>query len=166
MACVSVFLLAGIASAEEADVVTSASPWSGTHGSLSEEDKALMEARLAEWRDALALSPEQQAVMAEILADYGARLQPLFERGADTAWSIMKVAPKDPDYSLDTERAAQAAAETAAETVRVISEMRSAIYSIMTAEQIATLEQLLEERRQAIEAARQATEQPAGETSP
>ena len=88
-------------------------------------------------------------------ADYGQRLQPLFERGAETAWSIMRVAPKDPDYSLDTERAAQAAAETAAEIVRQLSELRSAIYSIMTAEQIATLERLMEERRQAIEQAKE-----------
>lgn len=150
------FLLAGPLAAEETDAITGASPWASGHSGFSDEDKAKLEAQLAEWRDALGLSPEQQAVMAEIVADYGSRLRPLFERGADTAWSIMNVAPKDPDYSLDTEQAAQAAAETAAEIVRQMSELRSAIYSVMTAEQIATLEGLIEERREAL---RQAKEQ-------
>ncbi len=130
------------------DAVTGASPYATGHADMS----ALAEGRHAEWvarwRDTLNLSPEQQAVMAEILMDYGARLRPLFERGADTVWSIMNVAPKDPDYSLDTERSAQAAAETAAEVVRVVSEMRSAINSIMTAEQVAAMESLIEAQRQ------------------
>lgn len=141
-------VLAGPAAADETDAVTAASPWATAHGAFSAADKAGHEARMAEWREALNLSPEQQAVMAEIFMDYGARLRPLFERGADTAYSIMKVAPKDPGYSLDTERAAQAAADTAADIVRVMSEMRSAINSIMTAEQIETLEGLIEQQRQ------------------
>ena len=150
------FFICTPTSAQEVDAMSGASPWTGGHAEMSAEDKAKLEAQLAEWRDELALSPEQQAIMAEIVADYGSRLKPQFEVGAETAWSIMQVAPKDPDYSLDTERAAQAAAETAAEVVRVMSEMRSAIYSIMTTDQIATLERLMEERRQAIEAAKQA----------
>jgi Spy/CpxP family protein refolding chaperone len=140
-ALVAVLSLPCTAVAEETtDTVSAASPYAFADGQHAEE--------MARWRDALNLSPEQQAIMAEIVMDYGARLRPLFERGADTAWSIMNVAPKDPDYSIDTERAAQAAAETAAEIVRVISEFRSAMHSVMTAEQIATLDALLEEWRQ------------------
>lgn len=143
--CVAV----SVALAEETDTTSAASPYSGTHGGdLSALADGQHDELVARWRDQLNLSPEQQAVMAEILMDYGARLRPLFEQGANTVWSIMNVAPKDPDYSLDTERAAQAAAETAAEVVRVVSEMRSAINSIMTAEQIAALESLIEEQRQ------------------
>ena len=160
-------LLGASLHAQDLDVVTGASEWTSGHPEISAEDRAKLEAQLAEWRDALNLSTEQQAIMAEIVADYGTRLKPLFERGAEIAWSVMNVAPKDPDYSLDTEQAAQAAAETAAEIVRVMSEMRSAVYSIMTAEQIATLESLVEERRQALAEAKQAkqAEQDAAETA-
>lgn len=149
-------LATGPALAQDTELVTGASPYADMAG-LAEGKHA---EAMAQWRDELGLSPEQQAVMGEIFMDYGTRLRPLFERGAATAWSIMNVAPKDPDYSLDTERAAQAAAETAAEIVRLLSEMRSAINSIMTAEQIATLERLIEERRQAIEQAKQQVPEP------
>lgn len=130
----------------EPDTVSAASPYA--HADMSALADGKHDEWVARWRDELNLSPEQQAIMAEILMDYGTRLRPLFERGANTVWSIMNVAPKDPDYSLDTEQAAQAAAETAAEVVRVVSEMRSAIHSIMTAEQMAAMDSLIEAQRQ------------------
>lgn len=100
-----------------------------------------------QWQAELQLSIEQQAIIAEILADYGSRLEPLLRSAADTAWSIMNVAPRDPDYSVDTETAAQAAAQTAGAMVRVISEMRSAVHSVLTSEQIDTLDRLIETQR-------------------
>ena len=138
-------LLAGPATAETPDLTSGASPY-GMPG--SEAHRAQFEAFLAEMQ----LSIEQQAIIGEILADYGARLEPLFQQGAETAWSIMNVAPRDPEYSVDTETAAQSAAETAANIVRTISEMRSAIHSVMTEEQIATLDRLIEEQREAMRA--------------
>jgi len=148
-AVVAAFGLAGgLSLAAETDTVSGASPYSGSHADMAALAEGRQQEMLAQWRDQLNLSTEQQAIMAEIVMDYGTRLRPLFEHGANTVWSIMNVAPKDPDYSLDTERAAQAAAESAAEIVRQVSEMRSAINSIMTAEQIATLEGLIEEQRQ------------------
>ena len=139
---------ATLSPAADTDTVSSASPYSAPYAGWPGLADGEAEQEMARWRDELNLSPEQLAIMAEIIADYGARLHPLFERGAETAWSIMNVAPRDPDYTVDTERAAQAAAETAAAIVRQMSELRSAINSIMTAEQIATLEQLMAERRQ------------------
>jgi len=132
-------LLAGPASAESPDLTSAASPYAMAG---NEAFRAHFEALQAEMQ----LSIEQQAIIGEILADYGARLEPLFRQGAETAWSIMNVAPRDPEYSVDTETAAQSAAETAAGIVRTISEMRSAIHSVMTAEQIATLDRLIEEK--------------------
>jgi Spy/CpxP family protein refolding chaperone len=152
---------ASLALAAETDTVTGASPYGFSPGDwpgLADSEQAAL---MAAWRDELQLSPEQQAVMAEIFMDYGSRLRPLFERGLATAWSIMNVAPKDPDYSLDTEQAAQAAAETAAEIVRTVSEMRSAVNSIMTAEQVATLEALIDERRQRWQEQHASEEEPA-----
>lgn len=100
-----------------------------------------------QWQAELQLSIEQQAIIAEILADYGSRLEPLLRSAAETAWSIMSVAPRDPDYSVDTETAAQAAAQTAADMVRVISQMRSAVHSVLSSEQIDTLDRLIEAQR-------------------
>lgn len=135
-------LLGGSALAGTVDLTSGASPYALPD---SEQYRAQFEAFQAE----LGLSIEQQAIIGEILADYGARLEPLFRQGADAAWSIMKVAPRDPDYSLDTEAAAQAAAQASAGIVRLISEMRSAVHSVMTEEQIATLDRLIKERREA-----------------
>jgi nitrogen regulatory protein PII-like uncharacterized protein len=133
-------LLAGPVIAETTDMTSGAS----TYGM---PDNEALRAQFEAFQAELQLSIEQQAIIAEILADYGARLEPLFRQGAETAWSIMNVAPRDPEYSLDTETAAQSAAETAAGIVRTISEMRSAIHSVMTEEQIATLDRLIEEKR-------------------
>jgi hypothetical protein len=141
-------LCSGPAAATEgtdADLVSSASPYAHSLPEAQAE-------QLRQWQAELNLSIEQQAVIGEILADYAARLRPLFQQGAETAWSIMNVAPRDPDYTVDTEAAAQAAAETAAQIVRTVSLMRNAIHSVMTVEQIATLERLIEEQRAAIRA--------------
>lgn len=130
--------------AQTADAVSAASPYAA--GS-SPEQSALLE----RWRTELGLSIEQQAIIGEIVADYGARLQPLFQRGAETVWSILNVAPKDPQYTLDTEQAAQAAAETAGQIVRQVSQLRSAVHSVLTQEQIETLDRLIEEQRAELE---------------
>lgn len=156
-AAVAVALLAGPAAAEKTDMISGASPYAMPGG---EAHRAQYEAFVAEMQ----LSIEQQAIIGEILADYGARLEPLFRQGAETAWSIMEVAPRDPEYSVDTEAAAQSAAETAAAIVRTISQMRSALHSVMTEEQIATLDRLIEERRQEMRA-KLAEKKAAGETA-
>jgi len=132
--------LTGPGLAEPTDLTSGASPY-GMPG--NEELRAHFEAFQAEMQ----LSIEQQAIIGEIMADYGARLEPLLRQGAETAWSIMNVAPRDPEYSLDTETAAQSAAETSANIVRVISQMRSAVHSVLTEDQITTLDRLIEERR-------------------
>ncbi len=130
------------------DRISGASPYAGSHSSPHAMAPAGPNSEFFnKWRDELGLSVEQQGVIAEIFADYGQRLRPLLERGAETAWSIMNVAPINPEYTVDTEAAAQAAAETAADLVRIASEMRSAVHSVMTAEQIATLDRLIEESR-------------------
>ena len=138
-------LMVGPVMAEPTDLTSAASPYAMAG---SEAHRAQFEAFQAEMQ----LSIEQQAIIGEILADYGARLEPLFRQGAETAWSIMNVAPRDPEYSLDTETAAQSAAETAANIVRTISQMRSAVHSVLTDEQIATLDRLIEEQREAMRA--------------
>jgi hypothetical protein len=150
-------LLAGPASAETADLTSGASPYAMAG---NDAFRAQFEAFQAEMQ----LSIEQQAIIGEILADYGARLEPLFRQGAETAWSIMNVAPRDPEYSVDTETAAQSAAETAANIVRTISEMRSAIHSVMTVEQIATLDRLIAEKRDEMRA-KMAERKAAGESA-
>lgn len=132
------------AAAQNTDAVSAASPYAT---GASPEQAAMLE----RWRTELGLSIEQQAIIGEIIADYGTRLQPLFLRGAETVWSILNVAPKDPDYTLDTEQAAQAAAETAAQIVRQVSQLRSAVHSVLTQEQIATLDRLIEEQRAELE---------------
>jgi len=151
-ALIVLLFAATLSPAAETDVVSGASPYGMPPGDWSGFADGEAGQAMARWRDELNLSTEQLAIMAEIIADYGNRLRPLFADGAATAWSIMNVAPRDPDYTVDTERAAQAAAETAAAIVRQMSELRSAINSIMTTEQIATLERLMEESRLALEA--------------
>jgi hypothetical protein len=139
----SVLLALGLpapASAQTTDAVSAASPYAM---GASPEQSAMLE----RWRTELGLSIEQQAIIGEIVADYGARLQPLFQRGAETVWSVLNVAPKDPEYTLDTEQAAQAAAETAAQIVRQVSQLRSAVHSVLTQAQIDTLDRLIEEQR-------------------
>ena len=135
-------LYGGLAAAQETDVVTGASPVYPPHVAGAHGDA------MTRWNEELGLSIEQQAVIADIMRDYGPRIRELMKRGMETSWSIMEVAPHDPEYTIDTETASQAAAETAAELVRVVSEMRSAIHSIMTQEQITTLDNMIQERRQ------------------
>jgi len=103
-------------------------------------------ARLVEDLD---LRIEQQAVLADIAADFGPRIAALMNTGADIGWSVLDVAPKNPQYSIDTDIAAQAAAEAAAEWVRTLTEFRNAVYSILSAQQIEQLEARLRARRDA-----------------
>ena len=138
----AVWLNSGWAAAQDTDLVTGASPVYPPHVASAHGDV------MTRWNEELGLSIEQQAVIADIMRDYAPRIRELMERGSETVWSIMEVAPYDPEYTVDTERASQAAAETAAELVRVASEMRSALHSIMTQEQISTLDNLIQERRQ------------------
>ncbi len=148
--CAGLFFVGSNIFAAPPDRVSAASPYSGSHSSAQAITPGGPNSEFFnKWRDELGLSVEQQGVIAEILADYGQRLRPLFQRGAETVWSIMNVAPINPEYTVDTEAAAQAAAETAADIVRIASEMRSAVHSVMTAEQIATLDRLIEESRSA-----------------
>lgn len=143
-------LPAGLSFAADTDAVSAASPrmawpmdpaqWAGAEGPHAEA--------VARWRDELGLSVEQQAIMGEIVADYANRLRPLVRQGLETGWSIVNIAPMDPEYTTDTETAAQSAAQTAAGIVRLLSEMRSAVQSVMTPEQIATLDRLLTEERE------------------
>lgn len=134
---VALWLGGHMAAAQEADMVTGASPVPPPH----------VTEMMTRWQDELGLSIEQQAVIADIMRDYGPRMRELAKLGLAAGWSVMEVAPRDPEYTIDTDRASQAAAEAAAEFVRTASEMRSALYSVMTEEQIATLERLVQEGR-------------------
>ncbi len=121
----------------------------GGTSSYAYGDATALERLLARLQEDLGLSIEQQAVLADILKDYGPRLKTITRQGIAVAWSLMDVAPKNPQYSSDTEAAAQAAAEAAAEWVRTVTEMRNAIYSILSPDQITLIESRLAERRQA-----------------
>ena len=130
--------------AQETDAVSGASPY-GDKPTRAEVRERIM-TRLNE---ELGLSIEQQAVLADILRDYAPRIAAITKDGIEVGWSIIDVAPKNPQYSVDTEAAAQAAAEAAAEWVRTVTEMRNAVYSILTQEQIGILESRWQERREA-----------------
>jgi hypothetical protein len=97
----------------------------------------------------LDLRIEQQAVLGDIARDYGQRLAALAKQGAEVGWSVLDVSPKNPQFSIDTEIAAQAAAEAAAQWVRTMAEFRNAVYSVLSPQQIELLEAKLEARREA-----------------
>jgi Spy/CpxP family protein refolding chaperone len=138
-----------VALAQEEDAVTGASPVWPTDGSGMHDFAAGAHGdRFAQWTEELGLSIEQQAVMADIVRDYAPRLGEQVKQGIEASWSVMEVAEDYPEYTTDTEAASQAAAEAAGEFVRIASEMRSAIYSVMTREQISKLESLIQERRE------------------
>lgn len=144
--------------AEETDAVSGASPY-GAHDPASRAE--LRERLMTRLKEELALSIEQQAVLADILRDYGPRLAALMKQGVEIGWSVMDVAPKNPQYAIDTEATAQAAAEAAGQWVRTVAELRNAVYSILTQEQIATLEARIQERRQAWQERMSGTEESA-----
>jgi Spy/CpxP family protein refolding chaperone len=97
----------------------------------------------------LDLRIEQQAVLADIGRDYGQRLAALAKQGAEIGWSVLDVSPKNPQFAIDTEIAAQAAAEAAGQWVRTLTEFRNAVYSVLSREQIELLEAKLAVRRDA-----------------
>ena len=129
--CVAILASQG-AVAQETDAVSGASPYTDNKPTAAEVHERVMQ-RLTE---ELGLSIEQQAVLADIVRDYGPRIATIMRNGVEIGWSIMDVAPKNPQYTVDTEAAAQAAATAAADWVRTVTEMRNAVYSILTQEQI------------------------------
>jgi Spy/CpxP family protein refolding chaperone len=147
---VSALWLGGqMALAQEEDAVTGASPvWPADGSGMHDFAAGAHGDRFTRWTEELGLSIEQQAVMADIVRDYAPRLGEQVKQGIEAAWSVMEVAEDYPEYTTDTEAASQAAAEAAGELVRIASEMRSAFYSVMTREQIAKLESLIQERRE------------------
>ncbi len=139
-------LAAHPARAEDVDTVSGAS----THAHGDPAARAETQERLmTRLKEELGLSIEQQAVLADILRDYGPRIAVIMKQGAQIGWSVMDVAPKNPQYAIDTEATAQAAAEAAGQWVRTMAELRNAVYSILTQEQIATLEARIAARREA-----------------
>ena len=149
-------LIAGSLAAADVDSVSGASPYA--HGSPADR-KAAAERLAARLTEELSLSIEQQAVLADIARDYGPQLAEITRDGLEVAWSVMDVARKNPQYGVDTEIAAQAAADAAARWVRTMAEMRNAVYSILTPQQIEQIETRMAERREAWQQRREAAEQ-------
>ena len=133
--------------AQETDAVSDTSPYAWHHDAAARAE--LRERLMTRLNEELELSIEQQAVMADILRDYGPRMAALMKRGVEIGWSVMDAAQENPQYAIDTEATAQAAAEAAAEWVRTVTEMRNAVFSILTQGQIATIQARVEERREA-----------------
>jgi Spy/CpxP family protein refolding chaperone len=122
-------------------------PYSAEHDPAARA--AMREQLITRLVEELDLRIEQQAVLGDIARDYGQRLAVLAKQGAEIGWSVLDVSPKNPQFAVDTEIAAQAAAEAAAQWVRTMTEFRNAVFSVLTREQIDLLEAKLQARRDA-----------------
>ena len=136
-----------VASAEEVDVVSGASS-SHLSDSLKhrygESGDTMMH-----WGDELGLTGQQRTDIQIIMADYMPRYRDLAKIGRETASSLMRMSPDDPEYVDKTQKASATAASSAAELVTLLSEMRGKLYAVLSDEQRQKLKELMESRSHA-----------------
>jgi Spy/CpxP family protein refolding chaperone len=106
---------------------------------------------LQQFAEELALTGQQQQDLQIIATDYAERFKDLGELGRRTAEDLLSVEPNDPTYRAKTDEASAIAANSAAEMVILLAEMRGKLYTVLTEAQRESLRQKIEAKRQEFE---------------
>lgn len=110
---------------------------------------------LAQFREELALTGQQQTDIQIIMSDYAERFRDLARLGRTTAEELLSMAPDDPAYRTKTDEASALAANSAAEMVVLLAEMRGKLHAVLTDAQRETLRQKIAEKKQQLEEQKQ-----------
>ncbi len=109
------------------------------------------EQMMQQFRDEFGLTGQQQTDIQIIVSDYGERLGDIAKLGRKTAEDLLATDPEDPAYREKTDDAAALAANSAAETVVLLAEMRAKLHAVLTPEQRDTLQRKIEEKKRELE---------------
>jgi Spy/CpxP family protein refolding chaperone len=134
-------LFCGVAQAEDVDIVSGASP---VYDSGSFEHFTTDGSKFTQFADELGLTGQQRTDIQIIIADYMPRYHDLGQLGRTTANELLNMAPDAPGYVEATQKASATAASSAAELVTLLSEMRAKLYAVLTVEQRAKLQELID----------------------
>jgi len=113
------------------------------------------EQMLQQFRDEFGLTGQQQTDIQIIVSDYGERLRDIARLGRKSAEDLLATDPDDPAYRDMTDEAAALAANSAAETVVLLAEMRAKLHAVLTPEQREKLQQKIDEKRAEFEQKKQ-----------
>jgi Spy/CpxP family protein refolding chaperone len=105
------------------------------------------EQMLQQFKDEFGLTGQQQTDIQIIVSDYGERLRDIARLGRKSAEDLLATDPEDPAYRKTTDDAAALAANSAAETVVLLAEMRAKLHAVLTPEQREMLRQKIDEKR-------------------
>lgn len=156
------FCLGMISSAAASDVsgpmqfVAAAGPLHGVSGASPMRDgkysrdgeRPTAEDLIEKFADELNLDGQQRMDIQIIVADYQARLRDLVGIGRGIAQDLLAVPPDAPEYTDKSDESSAAAAAVTAEFVTLLAEMRGKLYSVLTAEQRARLNEIAAEQRE------------------
>jgi Spy/CpxP family protein refolding chaperone len=95
----------------------------------------------------LQLTGEQRQSIQAIFERYRTRGWDLAQRGQGIREQLMGVAPDAPGYAAAVDAASQASAALAADGVRLLSDMRTELYGVLTDEQRARLKEKASKER-------------------
>lgn len=113
------------------------------------------EQMLQQFKDEFGLTGQQQTDIQIIVSDYGERLRDIARLGRKSAEDLLATDPDDPAYRDMTDDAAALAANSAAETVVLLAEMRAKLHAVLTPEQREKLRQKIDEKRTEFEQKKQ-----------
>jgi Spy/CpxP family protein refolding chaperone len=122
------------------------------HGNF---DGRAPEQMLQQFKDEFGLTGQQQTDIQIIVSDYGERLGDIARLGRDTAEDLLATDPDDPAYRDKTDDAAALAANSAAETVVLLAEMRAKLHAVLTPAQRETLRRKIDEKKAEFEQKKQ-----------
>ena len=98
--------------------------------------------------EALDLTPEQRDEVRDILEQARPRMRELRTGMRENMQALFELSPTDADYSSTVARASQEAGQLVSEMILYGSQVRTEIYSVLTAEQQARLPELKAEMRE------------------